>query len=460
MSELQFFKEQARESLLAFSVYNDQFFEIQPHHELIAESLEKVERWEIKRLRIEMPPRSGKSRMVQEFIAWYLWRNKGKDVIYTWHSISLLQWFSRNIRNRINSDLYKTLFNTNIQSDSSAVNNWNIEWWWEFAIFWVGWWITGKGFHVWIIDDPYSSREDAESDTIREKVFDWYNSTFYSRRQNQDAAIIMIMQRWREDDLAGQIEEQDGKEWTVIKIPAIDDTWKSFWDSKFSVEDLQDIRKKLGDYFFMSQYQQDPINEWGGTFKREYFQNYIWWEEKIPLQIVTFVDPAISTKDSADFTAIVTIGLDRRSNNIFILDVFAERIEPDALIDNLFRIVKEFWVKKVGLEVVQYQKMLALEIKKQMRIRDYFFVLDEIRPMWEKESRIKSILQPRYANGSILHKKWMDNLELELLKFPNWKHDDMIDALSWAVRMLESTNITDTWSTLVIQDYWLDSFLK
>ena len=53
-----------------------------------------------------------------------------------------------------------------------------------------------------IIDDPYSSREDAESDTIRAKVYDWYNSTFYSRRQNENAAIILIMQRWREDDLA------------------------------------------------------------------------------------------------------------------------------------------------------------------------------------------------------------------------------------------------------------------
>lgn len=114
--------------------------------------------------------------------------------------------------------------------------------------------------------------------------------------------------------------------------------------------------------------------------------------------MVSFVDPAISQKETADYTAIVTVGIDDRSNNIYVLDVFADRIEPDAIIDNLFRIVKEFNVRKVGIEVVQYQKMLALEIKKQMRIRDTFFVLDEVKPMGEKEARIRAILQPRYSN--------------------------------------------------------------
>lgn len=104
--------------------------------------------------------------------------------------------------------------------------------------------------------------------------------------------------------------------------------------------------------------------------------------------------------------------------------------------------------------------MLILEVKKQMRLRDYFFVLDEVLPMGEKEARIRSTIQPRYSNRSILHKREAHkDLELELLKFPNWKHDDMIDSLSWAVRMLESVNITQS-SSLVMQDHWLDRFLQ
>jgi phage terminase large subunit-like protein len=86
--------------------------------------------------------------------------------------------------------------------------------------------------------------------------------------------------------------------------------------------------------------------------------------------------------------------------------------------------------------------MLALEIRKQMNIKNIFFVLDEIRPQWEKEARIRSILQPRYSNYSIKHHNSFIDLELELLKFPNGKHDDRIDALAWAVNMLNTFNIT------------------
>jgi phage terminase large subunit-like protein len=85
--------------------------------------------------------------------------------------------------------------------------------------------------------------------------------------------------------------------------------------------------------------------------------------------------------------------------------------------------------------------MLAIELKKQMNIRNIFFVLDEIRPQGEKEARIRSILQPRYSNLSIKHHNSFMDLELELLKFPNGKHDDRIDALASAVNMINTFNI-------------------
>lgn len=98
------------------------------------------------------------------------------------------------------------------------------------------------------------------------------------------------------------------------------------------------------------------------------------------------------------------------------------------------------------IEVVQYQKMLSLEITKQMRLRDKFFTLEEVRPQWEKEARIISALQPRYSSHSVIHPRYWANiqdLETELLKFPNGKHDDMIDALASAV-VLSTVN---TWTT-------------
>ena len=436
--EIQFFKEQARNDLLSFCVYTDKFFEVEKHHELITDNLNKILSWEIQNLMICMPPRAWKSRIMQEFISYLYWIQPNTDILYTGHSLSLLQDFSRNIRDRINSDEFKQLFTSRIKSDNSAVQSWKIQNWWVFSIFWVWWWITWKGWNLMIIDDPYASRQDAESETIRKTVSNWYWSTFLSRKQNDKAQQIIIMQRWREDDLIWEILEKEPDKWEVLKIPALNEELESFWPSRFSKEYFEDIKKK-SPLFFSSQYQQEPVNDWSWDFTKEYFTYY----DTIPsnLEIVTFIDPAISQKQEADNTAIVTIWLDSRSNNIYILEVKAKRMLPDEIISEVFETYLKWKPKRVWIEIVQYQKMLALEIRKQMNIRNIFFVLDEINPQWEKEARIRSILQPRYSNHSIKHHNSFIDLELELLKFPNWKHDDRIDALASATNMINTFNI-------------------
>ncbi len=110
----------------------------------------------------------------------------------------------------------------------------------------------------------------------------------------------------------------------------------------------------------------------------------------------------------------------------------------------MFRIAETFAADIIGFENVSYQKMLILEFKKQMSIRNKFYVVEEITPMGEKEARIKALLEPRYANYKIYH--LMNHLptkelEAELLKFPNGKHDDRIDALASAVKMTQAINV-------------------
>ena len=433
---IQMIQKQSKEDLLSFCVYNDKYFEVNNHHIIIAEKLQAFMEWKIKRLILQTPPRSWKSRLICEAIAHWMWRLENTDIIYTGHTISLLEWFSRNIRQRVDSPEYKELFEARIKEWNAWINQWATTNNNQLMIYWVWWAITGKWWHRLIIDDPYATRQDAESETIRARVKEWYNSTFYSRRHNQNAWICLIMQRWREDDLVWELLAQD--DWEVVKIPAIEN-WKSFWESRFDMWELENIRKQIWDYFFMSQYQQDPINEWWWDFKREYFE----YSNNIPewLEIVTFIDPAISQKQEADNTAIVTIWLDKRSNNIYILDVIAWKMLPDEIIDNVFKTYLKWKPRRVWIEVVAYQKMLALEIKKQMNIRNIFFVLDEVNPQWEKEARIRTILQPRYANHSIYHNNTCTELELELLKFPNGKHDDIADSLASAVNMINTYSI-------------------
>jgi len=111
-----------------------------------------------------------------------------------------------------------------------------------------------------LVDDPYSSRQDAESDTVRRTVSDWYWSTLLTRKQDDKSKQIIILQRWREDDLVGEILEREGDKWTELKIPALDDNDESFWPSRFSSDYFKEIRAS-NPIFFSSQYQQDPVNK-------------------------------------------------------------------------------------------------------------------------------------------------------------------------------------------------------
>ena len=460
--ENQVFLDIARNDLLAFCVLTDKNFTISKHHELIANALLRLMRGEIKNLIISMPPRAWKSRIMQEFIAYVFWKYGEKnDVIITGHSMWLLEDFSRHIRDRVNSDEFKMIFpNTKIKEWNSAINSWGIEGKGIFSIFWVGGGITGKWFDIWIIDDPYASREEAESDTIRHKVSQWFWSTFRMRKQNDRAKTVMIMQRWREDDLVWEIIAREWENWEVLVIPAIWEDWLSFWADKFSLEYFEDIKKDP--YIWSSQYQQDPVNEWGGDFKKEYFEYIDRDKVKIEnLDIITFVDPAISQRQSADETAIVTIWIDKW-NFIYILDIIKWRFAPDEIIrqtfDTAIKYINQWQSYRCGVETVAYQKMLFLELEKEMRRRDFFFILEEVMPKWwagaiSKNARIKTVLQPRYANHTIIHithTKNLWDLELQLLKFPNGKHDDIIDALYSAVSLVRTQSLATKWGYKIL----------
>ncbi len=452
--EQQFFKQQAREDLLAYAVYCDRFFEIAPHHILIAEHLDKLVKGEIQNLIISMPPRAWKSRLMQEFISKLYWDYPKTDILYTWHSLNLLEGFSRNIRNRIQTREYQSLYNTKISGDSWAVKNWNVDKGGEFAIYWVWWGITGKWGNILIIDDPYASRQDAESDTIRRTVSNWYWSTLLTRKQDDKAKQILIMQRWREDDLAWEILEREPDKWVELKIPALNDNEESFWASRFSSDYFKELRAN-NPLFFSSQYQQDPINEQWGEFRRDmfiYYDRVDFENARKHLETITFVDPAISEKQDADNTAIVTIWIDRRNNFIYVLECIAERMLPDKIIDTIFQTQRKWW-SKVGIEEVQYQKMLILEVQKQMRVRNTFFTLEWVKPQWEKVARIRSTLQGRYSSGSMLHNNSYPELEAELLKFPNGKHDDRIDALTWAVALSQTYTTWDDYGSFESESF-------
>jgi hypothetical protein len=157
----------------------------------------------------------------------------------------------------------------------------------------IGGAVTGYGADIIIIDDPHKDRAEAESETMRKAVWDYYRSTLYSRKEGE-GVIIVIMQRWRQDDLVGLLMEEDERlreageqteDWEIISLPAIaeeDEYYRgelvrkegeSLWPSKFPLNVLESI-KQLSPYYWASQYQQNPILAETAEFKKDMFQYY------------------------------------------------------------------------------------------------------------------------------------------------------------------------------------------
>ena len=414
-----------------------------PFHKILTDALERAMKWECKRIMISVPPQHWKSTIsTQRFPLFAHLQDPTLNIVSASYSGDLAKAHLWKIRQIVESPQFKVLWKplNFIKNDSQE---YQLREWGSYYSVWVWWGLTWRPIDIGIIDDVHKDRAEYESDTIRNWVWDWYSSVFQSRL-HKDSIIIGVMTRWWEDDLFGRILQAEWNKWEIINIPVYnEDKTETIFPERFPVDFMKEKENAMMARDFQSLYMWDPINEWGWSFKREYFMEYENHPPLDTLKIYTFVDPAISQKQEADYTAIITIGIDH-NNRIYILDIFHERVEPSDSINALFEIVKQYRPERVWVEVVAFQKMLALEIRKQMTIRNTFFTLDEINPMWEKNARIKTILEPRYSNANILHPKYNKNvkdLELELLKFPNAKHDDMIDALSGAVKMAEIESI-------------------
>ena len=234
---------------------------------------------------IFMPPRHGKSELVSRlFSAYYLYRYPHRWVGINSYAAELAYTFSRSAR-----DNYRRSGGV-LRDDAYAVRHWETS---EGGGLWaagVGGPITGKGFHLGIIDDPVKNAEEAGSETIRQRHKDWYASTF-STREEPGAAVVVIQTRWNEDDLSGHLlkrEEDEPEYWHIVHFEAIKeeapdypetctveadyrDEGQALAPERYPIEKIKKIARRIGEYFFSALYQQRPRVRGGDMFKREWF---------------------------------------------------------------------------------------------------------------------------------------------------------------------------------------------
>lgn len=369
------------------------------------------------------PPRHTKSELAsRRFPAWYLGRHPNHQIISTTYSGDFASDFGRDVRDIVASEEYNKLFpEIGLRADSSAVNRWQTTGGGIYVSVGVGGPITGRGAHVAIIDDPVKNQQDADSETVRESVWNWYLTTLKTRLM-KNGAIILMMTRWHEDDLAGRILKEEGGEWEVLKLPAITDG-KALWDEWFPLEELETHKKHKRTWEAL--YQQNPTPDEGVFFRRESIKRFQIGEQPEHLHKYITSDFAVTEKASADYTVLGTWGVDA-AGEWWLLDVYRAQTTMDvwinALIDRFDGVMAFFGEK--GLIKNASEPFLT----NQMRQRGKYARLEWINRPRDKVA-MAGPLRGMVETGMI-HiplTDWGEDVVTEMLKFPAGEHDDCVD---------------------------------
>ena len=425
-------------------IASDYKYQVPPHIELINEKLQAVALGEIKQLMIFLPPRHGKSFLVsQYFSAWYLGMFPDKRVILTAYEADFAASWGRKSRDLLNEH-GKQLFNVELNNKSSAANRWDIKGHDGGMITaGVGGPITGKGADILIIDDPIKNSEEANSQTYRDKTWEWYQSTAYTRLE-PNGAVILIMTRWHEDDLAGRLLKamnNNGEQWEVVNLPAIAEdndmlgrkSGEALWPGRYSLNELNRIKGTTGSYYWSALYQQRPQPPGGGLLKSSWLDYYNPGDlsNTDEMDIYQAWDLAISTRETADYTVCTTLGVSGE-NKINVLDWYRGRIDFPTQIKMVEKLAQKWNPLQIAIESNAYQKALPQQLKDTSMLP-----IKEVNRTKDKVTRISSGFV-QFENGKVLLPKKhpeLENFINEYVYFPHGKHDDMLDSMELALQL-------------------------
>ena len=485
-------RELARRKLLVYTEYLYPWYQTGKLHKIVAKALEEVltyiktyGRSGVGRLIIEMPPRTGKTELVSKvFPSWLLGKMPDKKVMMASYAADLAHKNSRAVRENVESRKFQNIFGDRslapepvmLAWDSRSVKSWSLAnpHRGEVIANGVGGGFTGFGGHLLIVDDPFKNREEAESEKNRDKVWEWWTSSFYTRRE-MGAAIVIVMTRWHEDDLVGRLLKQmatlpGADQYTVLSAPALafePDTYaedeaaqqdamltgrwlpmkdllgrkpgQSVWPEKFTAEDYLLTKQNIGSYDWSSLYQQQPVPITGGFFQGAWRR-----ELKAPegLRWVRYWDLAVSEKKTADRTASAAIAYDAEGT-LYIKDMVKGRWAWPKTRDKMHDVHKSIddIGVKWGVENVAFQLAAFQDLARDARFRGRPML--PIKPEGDKYTRALP-LQTLQEIGKVvlIEGPWVEDFIAEARGFKGdgtSLHDDQIDSVTGGMQMLRRT---------------------
>ena len=434
-------RKEAQTSIRRFIDYLDLGFRPAAHHQLLLDKLEAVERGDILKLMVCMPPGSAKSTYSSVvFPSWFIGRNPKLSVIAASHTQELAERFGRRVRNLVSMKEFCNVFGIGVSADSASAGRWDTSAGGEYFAAGVGGSITGRRADLSVIDDPVKSREDADSERSREKAWDWYTNDLLTRLK-PGARQIVVMTRWHEDDLGGRILARERDEWDVIEIamealpgdPLGRSAGDRLWPEWFTDEMIRAAKRDTRSWNAL--YQQQPASEEGDYFKREWLLSY----EKLPdgLRVFSASDYAV-TEGGGDYTVHGVFG-QAADGALYVIDWWRGQTSPDEWIDRMADMVCSHkpicWFGEAG----PIRRAVEPFMRRRLIERGALCRIEWLPSISDKPTRARSI-QAMMSMGRLFWPKsapWLADVHGQLLRFPAGKHDDDVDVCSLIGRGLE-----------------------
>jgi predicted phage terminase large subunit-like protein len=415
------------------------------HLEAIAHQLERVRRGEIRRLIINMPPRSLKSMTASvAFPAFVLGHNPTRRIICVSYSGDLAKKHANDFRAVLEAPWYQRLFEgTRIGQKDSETEIELTARGFRLATS-VGGTLTGRGGDLIVIDDPLKP-DDAYSEAKRNAANEWFKNTLLSRLDDKrTGAIIIVMQRVHMDDLTGFVTSQSD-EWEILNLPAIAEVDEVIPISDIRVHRrrvgealspvrepiavLENLKLQLGSDAFSAQYQQMPVPPGGAMIKRNWIKRYV----DLPLQrerslILQSWDTANKGGPENDFSVCTTwcISRDRRW---YLIDVWRKRVDYPELKAAVRTLGFRHAAKRVLVEDAGAGTSLVQELLGEVN------GILAVKADRDKISRM-AVVSSKFESGLVFFPErapWLADFEAELFAFPGSRHDDQCDSVSQAL---------------------------
>ena len=446
-------KERARQSLLDFAVYTRSHYEPNWHHRLLCQLLDLFAQRVIKRLMVFMPPRHGKSELVSRCLpAYLLGRDPDCSIIATSYSSGLASRMNRDVQRIIDTEDYRAVFPETTLNSKNVVTVAQGTWLRNASTFevvghrgsyrssGVGGGITGMGADFGIIDDPIKNQDDAYSTVYRDKVWDWYISTLYTRLEGEDAGILLTLTRWHADDLAGRLlkqmaEDPVSDQWHILSLPAVCEPNKdprdprevgeALWPSKFPLPILEK-NKANGAYFWNALFQQRPAPPEGSIVLRDWVKRY----RHLPPDCDQWLQSwDLTFKETRKGSFVCGQIWCRKGSRFYLVDQHRERMDFPKTVRTMRKMIDKYpQCRAILIEDKANGPAVIDSLKAEVS------GIIAVQVQGSKEARLHSV-SPLIEAGDVYlpDERWADDIVEELIAFPNSAFNDQVDCLSQAL---------------------------